>query len=68
MDGSPHRVPRLTKFVIVNIVVGRSGTLRNNHLIWHVQSIYLWFGQGLGNSYSCSGGFVYIRVATHLTS
>jgi hypothetical protein len=26
-----------------------------NHLSWHMQSISLQFGQGLGNSYSCTG-------------
>jgi len=33
-----------------------------------MQSISLQFGQGLGNSYSCTGDFVYIRVATYFTS
>jgi lantibiotic modifying enzyme len=33
-----------------------------------MQSISLCFGQGLGNSYSCTGDFVYIRVATYFTS
>jgi hypothetical protein len=33
-----------------------------------MQSISLWFGQGLGNSYSCTGDFVYIKVATYFTS
>jgi hypothetical protein len=32
-----------------------------------MQSISLQFGQGLGNSYSCTGDFVYIRVATYFT-
>jgi len=33
-----------------------------------MQSISLRFGQGLGNSCSCTGDFVYIRVATYFTS
>jgi hypothetical protein len=33
-----------------------------------MQSISLQFGQGLGNSYSRTGDFVYIRVATYFTS
>jgi hypothetical protein len=33
-----------------------------------MQSISLQFGQGLGNSYSCTGDFVYIRAATYFTS
>jgi len=32
-----------------------------------MQSISLQFGQGLGNSYSCTGVLVYIRVATYFT-
>jgi hypothetical protein len=33
-----------------------------------MQSISLQFGQGLGNSCSRTGDFVYIRVATYFTS